>query len=384
MKYCYATLILFASAVLLFGQRGSSDPPLALSNMTNHSNETKQEEVRIVVRSNQWFNGTLMRPDSRLPVPAVVLIPGFVPGKRNQSEEEWRSPSTEDSGTTLARYLNELGIAVLRVPIGNFAAGGEPPASLNDLAERVLSGVRYLKERFEIDSGRVGVVGQSAGGFVAAAAAAKSRDITFMVTLATPMESIDRTFDEVLDGLLRSGDAPEDERMKIRKKMENIFASAAKGASAETLRPAVEDFLRAEYAWFPAPQRQMAGKNADEFVQRLLDDHVRDLTTPLYRTMIGYDVGQSITKIACPKLILFAQQDSKVEPKRGSNLATALLQNSGQTNWTVNIITGANHFFENAETGMESESRIPEQRFPPMFLDVLRNWLLKNTAPLPR
>ena len=79
-------------------------------------------------------------------------------------------------------------------------------------------------------------------------------------------------------------------------------------------------------------------------------------------------------------LILFAEKDIKVEPNRGSQIATALLQKSGRTNGTVKIITGATHFFERSEQEAESESSVPERRFAPMFLELMRNWLLKNTA----
>lgn len=352
-------------------------------NMRSDSYKTKKEDIQIPLQSNHSFKGTLVLPDSRSPVAAIVMFPGFVPGARNQTEEAWRDSSAEDSGTTLTRYLAGLGFAVLQVPIGGDATV-EPPLSLNDLADRALGGVKYLKGRPEVDPARIGIIGQSVGGFVAAMAAARSKDLAFMVTLATPMDSIDRTFDEVLDGLLRNGGAPEQERASIRRKMEQVYAAAAKGASAEALRPAVEDFLRAEYVWLPKQLQQMAGKDADAFVHKQLEDHVRDLTTPMYRSMIGYDVGQTVTKINCPMLILFAERDFKVEPKRGSEMATALLRKAGRTHWTVKIIPGANHFFEGSDQAPEPAKQTPEQRFARPFLDTLRGWLLQKTAALPQ
>ncbi len=99
----------------------------------------------------------------------------------------------------------------------------------------------------------------------------------------------------------------------------------------------------------------------------------------MYRSMIGYDVGQTMPKVDCPMLILFAEKDFKVEPKLSSEIAMNVLQKAGRTNGTVKVIAGANHFFEGSEHGEPAE-QTPEQRFPRAFLDTLGNWLFKNTG----
>jgi pimeloyl-ACP methyl ester carboxylesterase len=378
---CVATLA--AQTNVLDHRSEHSQSSLTPRNMKTNARQAKMEEVRIPLKDGHSFKGALTLPESKAPVAAVIVIPGFVPGAKNESEEAWRGGSAEHSGTTLTRYLTEIGLAVLHIPINSDGAA-TGPASLDELADRAQSGIRYLKERREIDPARIGIIGQSIGGFVAAKAAARSKDIAFMVTLATPVDSIDRTFDEVLDRLLRRGGAAEKERQAIRKKMQQVFAAAAQGASADTLRPAVDDFLRAEYAWFPKQQRQLAGKDADEFVRRMLDDHVRDLTTPLYRTMIGYDVGQDLIKVDRPMLVLFAENDFKVEPQRASKIALALLQKTGRTNWKIEVVAGADHFFERSDLSSSSATLAPENRFPIAFLTILKSWLVEHGVCLHR
>ncbi|MDB6058779.1 MAG: X-Pro dipeptidyl-peptidase family [Verrucomicrobiales bacterium] len=341
MKCRAALLTLLVSALALAARSDEAKP-----------RKTTRVKIEIPADGHHSFAAMLTLPGLKDRGPAIVLIPGFVPGAQSHGEETWRDLSTEDSATTLTRYLALNGFAVLQMPIGNFALGGEPPGSLDELADRAISAVQYLKTRPEIDSARIGIIGQSVGGFIGAIATSKSKDVVVFVTLATPMDSIDRTYDEVLEQLLRGGKAREAEQLKVRNKMKETFAAARKGADAKQLCPAVEDFLRSEYACLPKQYQELAATNADEFVRKQLEDHLRDLTTPLYRSMIGYDIGQTLKGIDRPMLILFAEHDFKVEPQRSTALATALMHQSGRTNWTVKTIAGANHFFEASAEGV--------------------------------
>jgi dienelactone hydrolase len=338
------------------------------------------DKVEIPLRSNLPFNGTLMLPESVKQIPAIVMIPGYVPGYRKRGEEEWRRPGEEDTGTALARHLASVGIAVLQVPIGGGATGNEPSIAAGDLADRAVDCMRYLQSRSEIDPKRIGIIGQSIGGFIATIAAARSTELALAVTLATPMESLDRTFDETLERVLRDGGAPEAESIAIRAQMQKIVFAASKGATIDELREDLHGFLRAEYPWLPKPQREMIGKNADEFVAKLAEDHLRDFTSPMVRSLIGYDMAQTLIDVRCPMLILFAEKDFKVEPARSSAIAEAAVQKAGKQNCTVHIVPGANHFFEGSGQNQKAVGLTSEQRLSTAFLETITPWLLKHLA----
>ncbi len=96
-RYHATVLLLFASGVRALGQTnaldapaGASPPSAATANMTNHIWNVRKEEVQILLAGNQSFKGTLRLPESRSRVPAALIIPGFVPGAKNESEEAWR------------------------------------------------------------------------------------------------------------------------------------------------------------------------------------------------------------------------------------------------------------------------------------------------------
>src|SRR5581483_4480693 len=71
-------------------------------------------------------------------------------------------------------------------------------AALADLAEDALTGVALLKTRKEINPGKIGVLGHSEGALVAALAAAKRKDVAFVILLGAPGRAGDKLIDHVL------------------------------------------------------------------------------------------------------------------------------------------------------------------------------------------
>ncbi len=122
------------------------------------------------------------REDSDNPSPAVVLCHGFT-GHRIEAHFLF---------VTIARYLQDRGIAVLRF---DFAGSGE---SDGDFSQVLMSGevddasvaVDFLIGRDDIDSTRIGLAGLSLGGGVAALLAGKRRDdiraLALMSAVANP------------------------------------------------------------------------------------------------------------------------------------------------------------------------------------------------------
>jgi uncharacterized protein len=371
-KAIVLAVLLVALAVASVRAFGQSAPPA----QSEAPKSPRAEEVQIPLPENRYLKGTLILPESSHPAPAIIMIPGYSPGHRTRDEEAFRRADQEDSGTIIARCLAKHGTAVLRLPIGGGTSGSEPSLAIGDLAERAIKCADYLKGRSEIDPQRVGILGQSIGGFVAILAASRSSDLAFVVTLATPVESIDLTSFDVLEKLLRDNGAPREERTAIRRQMEKVFAAAAKGAKPDDIRPDLEEFLRAEHAWLSEEQRALVGKTPAEFIKRIADEHLKDVTSPMFRSLIGYDATETLTKIRCPALMLFAGRDRKVDPTKSRAMAKAALEKTGREDWTVEVIAGADHFFRVSE----AESLGAEHGVSREFLDMLVNWLSKNSA----
>ena len=124
--------------------------------------------------------GTLTLPKGEGPFPAVLLISGSGLQDRDETlvghKPFW----------VLADHLSRAGIAVLRVDdpgIGKSTPHPKPPTTA-DFATDVEAGVAFLKQDDRI--GRVGLIGHSEGGLIAAIVASRSNDVGFIVLMAGP------------------------------------------------------------------------------------------------------------------------------------------------------------------------------------------------------
>src|SRR5271165_3441983 len=124
--------------------------------------------------------GTLTIPKGGGPFPAAILITGS--GPENRDEEIFGHKPF----LIIADYLSRRGIAVLRLDdrgVGG-SAGNSTRETIGEMADDVLSGVGFLKNRKEINARKIGVIGHSEGGIVGPLAASRSSDVAFVVMLA--------------------------------------------------------------------------------------------------------------------------------------------------------------------------------------------------------
>ena len=127
--------------------------------------------------------GTLTLPSKEGIFPAVLLVSGMGPNDRDYTMLGHKL------FLLLSNYLIQQGIAVLRVDkrgVGKSTGTLDASVTSQDLARDVQAGVAYLKTRKEIDPRRIGLIGHSEGGMIAAMVAAERTDIHFMILLAGP------------------------------------------------------------------------------------------------------------------------------------------------------------------------------------------------------
>lgn len=134
------------------------------------------EEVHFE-RDGVTFYGQLHLPDGKGPHPAMVLVHG----------------SGRSAGTDMfynADFFAGNGIATLVFDKrGTGQSGGKFTFDFHVLAEDLLAGVKYLRNRSEIDPDRIGLSGYSQGGWVAPLAASKDPGIRCVIVNYGMIES---------------------------------------------------------------------------------------------------------------------------------------------------------------------------------------------------
>jgi len=183
-----------------------------------------------------------------LRLPAAVVIHGSGDSDR---DNVW--------AFTIAQWLARAGIVTLFPDKrGAGASGGDwHTASFADLAEDALAAVAVLRQRPEVDSARIGLVGLSQGGWIAPLAASRRRDVAFVVDVSgaavTPFQQMRH---ELEQDLARAGLPPEQIATVVRLGERALAYSRSHGdeewsAYAERLAELSAGPLQAVAAEFP-------------------------------------------------------------------------------------------------------------------------------------
>ena len=279
--------------------------------------------------------GTLVLPAQARPAPAVVIVSGSGGNDRYGHIRGFAAYGV------IADHLARSGNAVLlldRRGVGG-SAGNWKHERIEDRTRDVLAATRWLKARPEVDPAHVGILGHSQGGWVAEQAAADSADVSFIVLMAGPGETVrEQVLTDERNELLRSG------------------------------RPAAEADARVRTV-----NRWLAVMDAIAPACRLVRLH------PLCYT-VEYDPAPALRRIHVPVLALFGGLDTMVPADRNRPRIEEGLQRAGNTQLDVKIFEGANHQFWPARTGARSEYASLVPAYVPGFLDTISTWIATTTG----
>lgn len=297
--------------------------------------------------------GTLTRPaEATDPVPAVVLIGGSGPQDRDEEIAGHRP------FLLLADTLTRAGYAVLRTDdrgVGG-TGGNLNQANYTDLAGDVESGVRFLHERPEIDSGRIGLLGHSEGGYLAPLVAARPENrIAFTVLMAAPA--------------VAGADI-------VSAQGRRTFTEA--GATPEQ----VDSHLAFLWDWTAALRagRLTRAARLSETYNRTLPAELRSISealtgenTPYMAALVSYDPAPALSALRMPVLAFFGSADVQVPPAHNAQPMRDLLGAGADA--TVTVLDGLNHLMQPAGSGLPGEYESIETTIDPVALDTVTGWL---------
>lgn len=143
------------------------------------------EEVKVRTPAGLTLAGTLTMPRhaAGARMPAVVLITGSGAQDRDEGTPylaKWR-PFRE-----IADTLSRRGVAVLRLDDRGVGGSGAGPANATsaDFADDIRAALDWLRQRPDVDAGRLGLVGHSEGAMIAPMIAATDSTIRAIVLIA--------------------------------------------------------------------------------------------------------------------------------------------------------------------------------------------------------
>ncbi|MCZ2102218.1 MAG: alpha/beta hydrolase [Chitinophagales bacterium] len=310
--------------------------------------------------------GTLTLPQKTGKYPAVILISGSGPQNRDQ-EILGHKPFL-----IIADHLARHGYAVLRYDDrGSYKSEGTFHTSTSkDFASDVTSAYQYLLSRNEIKSKKIGLIGHSEGGMIAAMVAAENKDIAFMISLAGPglpgseivllQQRLISEKSGISQDLITSNTAI----------YTTIFEMIRDIKDEEQLKTALTSYLKNAIKDLP-PGFIPSTMSDDDFVQA----QVQLYESPWMKYFLLYDPALDLQKVKCPTLVLNGAKDLQVPAEENmAAIEMALAKGKNKRAKTV-VFPDLNHLFQECDTGLPSEYGVIEQTFAPQVLDEMVDWL---------
>ena len=264
----------------------------------------REEAVTFDV-AGETREGSLFLPDGDGPFPAAVLVNG-------------RGDLRRTGMTFWAHLLARSGVAALAFD------GGDPEGGTGEnRIEETRAALEFLLAREDL--GPVGLLSNSAGGWVAPFVAAGREDVAFVVSLVGPAVSLAEQQAQVTQALMRA--SGED------------FSDAEYDAAGEYQRQTVE--LAWQGAEWPAYEAINGLARAARWAEHaLIPDRLDDGDLDYFRRRKAF-VTPPWEQVACPVLAIYGESDTIVPGEENADrLREALLANGDAT---VLVLPGADH-----------------------------------------
>lgn len=326
----------------------------------------EEEIVFENTEANVTLAGTLTLPNKNGKFPVAILISGSGPQDRDESFMGHKP------FLVLSDHLTKQGIGVLRFDDRGHgkSTGDFGNATTEDFSKDVLSAIAYLKTRNDINIKKIGLIGHSEGGIIAPLAANNSKDVAFMVLLAST--GISGTELSVMQSKTLRDFPVKDEaayEKNTRKAIEIVTSKKSETDIKKELTIHYNDFLKPILTSLNVPKDK---------INLFINSQVKTSLKPWSRYFLQYNPANEIEKLQMPVLSLNGSKDTQVNAKiNQEGIKNALIKGENK-DYKILELENLNHFFQECETGQMNEYRKIDQTFSPTALKEISNWILKR------
>lgn len=321
--------------------------------------------------------GTLTLPEGDGPHSAVVLMTGSGPQNRD-AEAVLGFPIFR----LIADALTRQGIAVLRYDdrgVGQ-STGDYSAATIQDFAADGRAAVAYLASRDDIDAYRIGAFGHSEGALYAAMLGADADSgVAFIVSMSgTAVAGTEGILHQNRLALEASGLSEAYIHTYLEMLAQILDAIIAQDEEQViSITEAAADNL---WGLLTEDQRLFTGAaTAEDYRDMLVEQARSQFLTPWYRSLITYNPADDWGQTTIPMLAIFGALDVQVDVTQNAVPLTQALLDADNPNFSIVVLSGANHLFQPAQTGSVDEYYTLPYEFVPELLPTLTEWVLLLT-----
>lgn len=315
---------------------------------------------------NSVLTGTLTTPAGNGPFPAVILLSVAGANDQDQTHSLGHKPFL-----VIADYLSSRGIAVLRY--NDRGVGGSKgdlmQSDFSTFTHDALSAFKFLQNRKEIASNKIGYIGHSEGSVISAKCAIKEPEVAFTIMLGAvgvPLStlSVDRL--SRMKEMYQLSPLQKEEILTYYDQIQAIITSK-KSKSAKQM--ALEN-LSAQNTFdkegFP---------NHLFFLPTDKTERIRLYLSPWYKAQATYDPQGVLPFLKCSSLIINGSLDVFQHPSTNFPAIQKALLEAGNPDFTLMVAPEVNHVLQIANTGFPTEYAKLENTVSPLLLETIQEWI---------
>ena len=265
--------------------------------------------------------GTLVLPERSQPSPAVVLVHGSGPQKRDLFTARWFAAEGIAALAYDKRGVGESGGDFRKVPF-------------MELCDDGLGAIQYLKSRKEIDAKRIGVWGLSQGGWLGPLAASRSADVAFVIAVSGPGVSPGEQMIVYYANELREQGVDEGEVREASTVRRDIWSYMSNGFGYEKTKAELDEARTKR--WY-----NLARVQQDDSFGRLPTP--AELSKPVGRSAIWfkqeavYDPVPALRTLRVPALFLFGDHDRLIPVDESVAVIQRVLVEDQHHDFTIRV-----------------------------------------------
>jgi len=326
------------------------------------SYQNKQARIKL--------SGTLTLPLTENKRPVVILISGSGPLDRDSTFLGYKP------FLSIADNLTRKGIAVLRFDkrgVGK-STGDMNTAITEDLAQDVFAAIEYLKTVKEIDPQQIGLIGTSEGGIIALMLASRTKDVTYIVMVGSPVLPGKDNATLVFTLLVNEGQTNMKKFSEDKILFDRFFDLVAKEAPTDG-----EKKESIEIAKKMLPRINEKTKVVLGFSQLPPEVFISIFSIPWMKEYLNSRPESFLRKVTCPVLAIYGNKDVQAPAKENIEAINRTLKQNKKTDYTIKEIPDVNHLMQNCITGYPSEYETINKEVSPEIVNLLAVWISDRT-----
>ncbi|MEJ2502489.1 MAG: alpha/beta hydrolase, partial [Gemmatimonadota bacterium] len=219
------------------------------------------------------------------------------------------------------------------------------------------------------------------GGLIAPMVSRSVPDVDWLVLLAPPGVPGDSLLQlQVARIAAASGaDAATVERQRARQR---AIQDIVKGTDdPEEAAVQIQRAVREGIEGMTPDERRSAGLDDPVVVDSVVARSARQVLSPWFRYFLTHDPRPELRALRIPVLVLLGEKDVQVPPEENAPALRSALAESAADVRDVRVMSGLNHLFQHAETGLPAEYGRIEETMAPEALEAISTWILEVVRP---